>query len=321
MSFKRDIFAVLSPMLTGIGVFVLCVLVSSALAQSQRQNGARQVDVPVSHDPDSMSRQALHDSHLYAASEAPDASHQARRRDAVVFDDAMPRTFEHTAPNRLDGIAQMEQVFAVLDDGKRPLRIYHLGDSHVAGKTFPVAVRDELEAAWGSADNPRRGAGITFRYAGRNGAQSFHLVERGYLRDVADFAPDLLIVSLGTNEAHGANYSEDQHRQQLADFFAELRRVCPRTTIMMTTPPGDYFRRRPNPALPKCVRLITEFCATHNLVCWNLWQICGGDSALDNYRRLQHQRPDGVHFTPEGYTLHGRLLAQAILAAYNGDTP
>ena len=28
-------------------------------------------------------------------------------------------------------------------------------------------------------------------------------------------------------------------------------------------------------------------------------------------------RPDRIHFTPEGYTLQGRLLGEAILSAYN----
>lgn len=301
-------------MLTGIAVFLLCVLLTSAVARSQRESGDRRIEVPLNSDPDTLAHHALKDRPPVSATEVENGRHH---RDAVAYQDAMPSAYLDTSPNRLINAAALATVFDIIDEGKRPVRIYHIGDSHVAGRSFPVAVRDELESAWGTAGHPYRGAGVEFRYAGRNGAQSFHLVSQGYLDDVRDFEPDLLIVSLGTNEAHGSNYSEEQHRQQLANFVAEVRHCCPRAVILMTTPPGDYLRRRPNPAIPRCVNLIVDYCAAQGLVCWNLWQICGGEAALDNYRRLLHQRPDGIHFSPEGYTVQGRLLAQAILAAYN----
>ena len=108
---------------------------------------------------------------------------------------------------------------------------------------------------------------------------------------------------------------------------------------MMTTPPGDYLTTRSvkyvrrgsgrkrrkvtrsvsrvNPMSVRCAAELESFGEEHGLPVWDLNTIAGGDDAQHNWKSASLMRPDRIHFTPEGYTLQGRLLGEAILSAYN----
>ena len=159
------------------------------------------------------------------------------------------------------------------------------------------------------------------------------------MEKVAQKNPDLIILSFGTNECHGMGYREAQHREQLENFYAMLKETCPDAVIMMTTPPGDYLTTRSvkyvrrgsgkkrrkvtrsvsrvNPMSVRCAAELESFGEEHGLPVWDLNTIAGGDDAQRNWKSASLMRPDRIHFTPEGYTLQGRLLGEAILSAYN----
>lgn len=49
---------------------------------------------------------------------------------------------------------------------------------------------------------------------------------------------------------------------------------------------------------------------------WNLFDICGGEQAAQrNWVAAHYMRPDRIHFQPNGYALHGKLLGEAIAKA------
>ena len=77
---------------------------------------------------------------------------------------------------------------------------------------------------------------------GINGATCASFSTPENLHAVAGLDPDLIIVSFGTNEAHGRNYSAEEHRRQLTSFFTELKNRCPHAAFLLTTPPGAYMR-------------------------------------------------------------------------------
>lgn len=67
----------------------------------------------------------------------------------------------------------------------------------------------------------------------------------------------------------------------------------------------------------RCAAELESFGEEHGLPVWDLNTIAGGDDAQRNWKSASLMRPDRIHFTPEGYTLQGRLLGEAILSAYN----
>lgn len=253
-------------------------------------------------------------------------------------ENSMPRSFADCQPNEISQPALLRPVARLLEEGRRPLRVLHIGDSHVAGRTFPLSLKATLVSYLGEASEDGTGHGISFSYIGRNGATNQHLQDASYLSQFAEKEPDLIIVSLGTNEAHGMGYREDAHVLQLDTFFAALREACPAAHFLITTPPGDYLStsyvdyrrtarsrrrvrhvrtaRRPNPMSAKCAACLADYGREHQIPVWDLFSICGGErSAQQNWVRGGYMRTDRIHFEPEGYELQGRLLGEALARA------
>ena len=251
---------------------------------------------------------------------------------------SMPHSFRGAQANHIIRPEALQPVARVLARGERPLRVLHIGDSHVAGKNFPLAVKAELCRCLGEAKQADVGSGVWFSYIGKNGATTQTFLTESYLNSFAAKMPDLIILSLGTNEAHGMGYREDLHQRQLDAFMEKLRKACPDAVVLLTTPPGDYltssyvdyrkmarskrkvrqvhYAKRPNPMSSRCAACLTDYAESNGLPCWNLFSICGGESAAQrNWVAGHYMRPDRVHFEPEGYRLQGRLLAEAVLHA------
>ena len=255
--------------------------------------------------------------------------------------DHLPRSFRQCRPNALEGAETLLPAARILAAGERPLRVLHIGDSHVAGQHFPQAVRAELVRCLGEAQSGDEGSGVWFSYVGKNGATAVTFTNEVYYSAFADKAPDLIVLSLGTNEAHGMGYREDLHERQLEAFLAGLERACPGAVVLLTTPPGDYLTtryvdyrkmgrskrrtkqvrtaKRPNPMSGRCARFLSDYAGAHSMACWNLYEICGGDEmAQRNWVAGHYMRPDRVHFEPKGYQLQGTLLAEALVRALAG---
>lgn len=239
----------------------------------------------------------------------------------VEVGNSMPRAFAGTTVNAIEGDTLLFPLFDTLRLAGRPLRILHVGDSHVAPGTFTRAMEATLAAGWeavGSAE---------VHFFGHNGATVNYFATEEWMQKIAEQAPDLIIVSLGTNECHGMGYNEAQHRGQMQAFFTLLAEACPSAAILLTTPPGDYLsvrasrrRRRaanPNPMTARAAAEIKQFGLEGGMAVWDLHTVAGGKRALDNWIGGGLMQRDRVHFTPEGYQLQGHLLGEALLAAYN----
>ncbi len=255
----------------------------------------------------------------------------------------LPHSFRACRRNCLQGAEVLLPAARILAGGERPLRVLHIGDSHVAGQSFPQAVRAELTRCLGEAQSPDEGSGVWFSYVGKNGATASTFTNGTYYEAFADKEPDLILLSLGTNEAHGMGYREDQHERQLSAFLEGLGRACPSAVVVLTTPPGDYLTthyvnyrkmgrskrrtkqvhsaKRPNPMSGRCARFLASYARDHAMACWDLYEICGGDEAAQrNWVSAHYMRPDRVHFEPKGYRLQGTLLAEALVRALSGGT-
>lgn len=263
------------------------------------------------------------------------------RRPKVEVSSSMPSSFRERKENCVLQPDSLFRLFDLTASKERPLRVLHIGDSHVKAGSFSEALKEKLQAAFGAADTDSATSGIRFSYIGSNGATTARFLTDSYKQRFADFKPDLIVLSLGTNECHGWGYREESHRPELESFLDFLQAACPAAVILLTTPPGDYLsrstvsyvyrgkgsnrkRRRvvrshrtPNPMSTRCAALIDSVGKERGLPVWDLQTICGGEAAVRNYVAAGLMRPDRIHFTPEGYQLHGHLLGEAILNAYN----
>ena len=249
----------------------------------------------------------------------------------------MPAAFRQTTDNRIeDPSASLTSFFDKLGKMSRPVRIVHIGDSHVRGHVFPYVMRKLLEDDFGSeavanykVDYGTTGLasetgkpGIVYHIVGVNGAtcKSYNTPER--IAEIVRLKPDLIISSFGTNEAHGRGYRKDDHRMQMEALLRNLQHQCPEASILMTTPPGAYVRygrrRIINQRTPLVVEEERKFSNEHHLAFWNMYEIVGGEKhACTNWTAAKMFQRDKIHFTAEGYKLMGLLLHEAFIKAYN----
>lgn len=256
----------------------------------------------------------------------------------VSVDSPMPAVFRNTTENELtDPAGSLHPFWEKLGALDRPLRIVHIGDSHVRGHVFPYVMRCCLEDDFGSkaVENipvtyqtsgiarETGSNGVVYHILGVNGAtcQSFSTPE--HIRQIADLHPDLVILSFGTNEAHGRRYNASEHTAAINYLIEELKVSCPDVAFLMTTPPGAYVRngRRGkiiNPRTPLVVENELKFAREHGIAIWNMYDIVGGKQrACLNWNAAKMYQRDKIHFTHEGYTLQGLLLHEAFIKAYN----
>ncbi len=250
---------------------------------------------------------------------------------------SMPATFRHTNENAIEDSSHcLLPFFRKLAANDRPVRIVHIGDSHVRGHVFPVVARHLLEDDFGSeAVEPDKISyqtsglatetglpGLVYHIYGINGAEAETFADADKVAKIAALNPDLLIISFGTNEAYGRNYRADEHKAQLANLLSMLATACPEASMLLTTPPGGYARGRRtptgNPNTPIACSVIKECASQRGAAVWDMFSIVGGRTdACRNWTRVGMLRRDGVHFTPDGYTLQAKLLHEALAKAYN----
>ena len=250
----------------------------------------------------------------------------------ILSDLQIPRSFLRTKTNELNYAENLDGFFQLVSNRKnRSVRVVHIGDSHVRGHVLPVAVRRKLEAAWGSEAmkntliNYNTSAlaqetgqkGFIFHAIGKNGATMSYFLDEAVIQQIARLNPDLVIISIGTNESHG-RFTVAALQQNFDTFTTRMRQLCPGVSFLLTTPPGSYRRRMPNRVGGEVARAQSNYGSRHGIAVWNLYEIAGGDARVcANWRGAGMMARDGVHYTHEAYNLQGNLLGEAILKAYN----
>ncbi len=228
---------------------------------------------------------------------------------------SMPVSFRGTRPNQLYGGESLSPFFMKLASGRK-VKVLQIGDSHVRGNYFPLAIRGMLQESLNKEKEL-----VTFDYIGINGAQASRFTNADMLHSIASKHADLIIISFGTNEAHG-NFVASSHTKILQSLIDCIRRSQPAVQFLLTTPPGSHIARGGSGKVPNLVNgmvaeNIVAFGRSQHIAVWDLYHIAGGDdNACRNWTRAGLMQGDKVHFTASGYKLMGRLLTEALLKAY-----
>ena len=160
--------------------------------------------------------------------------------------------------------------------------------------------------------------GIVYNTVGVNGAEYQHYsVASDFCKQTKALHPDLIIISLGTNEAFALNFNTDSFYADIQLLFNQLKFENPNTEFLFTTPACSYRRKKPNPRLPVAGKTIVRFTTDNHLAYWDLQAATGGGNSAANWRKYNMLRPDGVHYSRTGYELQANLFCNAFLNAYS----
>ncbi len=168
-------------------------------------------------------------------------------------------------------------------------------------------------------------AGVLYHSVGVNGSMYVNYTDPDYVRQLALLEPSLLIVSLGTNETFGKNFSGTDFGEQIRDFLSLVKTYLPGTAIVLTTPAGCYksswhkrkrvFVRNANTEV--AAKTIAAVATEEGVACWDLFAATGGQDSYKSWYKHNLMGKDRIHFTREGYEVQGTLLYYALMRQYN----
>ena len=160
--------------------------------------------------------------------------------------------------------------------------------------------------------------GILYNMIGINGAEYRHYNKNAKLQaQMSLLNPDLIIISLGTNEAYAPRYNNQDFYNQVDSLISSLKTKNPEAVFIITTP-GDSNKSRKykNPNNLKAANTLIEYCNKNHIVYWNWFKIMGGAGVINKWAVKGLTSKDKLHLSRKGYEIQGALLHAAIIKAY-----
>jgi len=143
-----------------------------------------------------------------------------------------------------------------------------------------------------------------------------------FFRQLPALHPDLVIVSLGTNDSM-IDFRAENFYYQFRRFIQTIRHYVPGADILVTVPPDGFKSRNPgrkqkseNTDLQYVRRFILGQARAWDYAVWDLYKVMGGAESMQSWHEMKLSQNDMIHFTGEGYTLQGEMLSYALLKGY-----
>lgn len=196
-----------------------------------------------------------------------------------------------------------------------------------ACQQLPLYNLSGISELWGAILHNNH-SGVVLHSIGNNGAcyQHYNQLDSFASRTTL-FAPDLIIISLGTNEAFGNCKDTQAIKNEIHRLVSALKESNPEASILLTTPMECDRRQRTRRSRRRrrtvfttntnCLtvrNIIMQYGAENSIAVWDLYTVAGGKGSAAKWvaNSLLAKR-DHVHCSAEGYRLQGKLLAEAII--------
>ena len=150
--------------------------------------------------------------------------------------------------------------------------------------------------------------------AGLNGADATsHLRNVALPRDIALLKPNIVLLSLGTNDAYNTQFDPTRFADSIRTLLGLIHAGAPNTLIILTTPPDHLLRSGDtNPRVDVAAEVLRNLAVETGAALWDLNRIMGGHGSMHSWLNQGLSARDGLHFSPQGYGIQGRLLAVAL---------
>jgi LysM repeat protein/lysophospholipase L1-like esterase len=159
--------------------------------------------------------------------------------------------------------------------------------------------------------------GIVYHTIGVNGAKTSDFLKFPlFFEQLRTLQPDLIIISLGTNESFD-KLNEQDFKNHLEQFIASIKTVAPETSLLLTTLPPSLFKKKfPNTFAAAYSKIINENASMWNSAVWDLFSQWGGLYGVPQLAKRGLIAADRVHYTRNGYDQLGVELFEALMDAY-----
>ena len=167
--------------------------------------------------------------------------------------------------------------------------------------------------------------GISVHGVGVNGASvPSYLRCDDFERDLDLIRPDLIIFSIGINDAVGSNFNKQVFKNNYDELIQVIKRVNPDCALLFVTN-NDSFKciktkRKKRYEVNRNGLIVEEafmeMGQEYNAAVWNQFDIMGGLKSMQDWEKAGLAKKDKIHFTNEGYRLLGDLLYNALITRY-----
>lgn len=154
--------------------------------------------------------------------------------------------------------------------------------------------------------------GILYHSTGVAGATFQTYVDNPlFEKELAYFAPDLVIVSLGTNESV-KKWDEAQFKKNVNAFISSLKKEVPTAKILIVLPNENYLfvneKWNYNERIDLVRTALTNICLEQDLLIYDQHIAMGGKGSMLEWEQKNLVNKDHIHFLRKGYQEQGKLL-------------
>lgn len=160
-------------------------------------------------------------------------------------------------------------------------------------------------------------SGVIYHSIGVNGAKTSDYNKfRLFNEQLPVLNPDLVIISLGTNESFDKQ-SGEQYFANLNQMIQGIKDKNPQACVLVMTPPPSVLHRKyKNTFIEKYAEFIEENANVKNYAVWDLLQVFGGNKSIKRNASKGYMARDKVHYSKAGYEKQGELFFEAFLQSY-----
>ncbi|HQW06208.1 MAG: hypothetical protein IPH05_14015 [Flavobacteriales bacterium] len=181
-------------------------------------------------------------------------------------------------------------------------------------RTDTTQLRFTLHGITLESDDP----GFFYHANGVNGASTVSWLRCArYTEELAVIEPDLVVFSIGINDAHDPDFSAERYERNYAELIARTLEASPGAAILLTTNTDSYVKRRyPNKNGAAVREVMLRLSAKYGCGVWDTFGVMGGQTSIARWQEAGFAKKDRVHFTRAGYTALGDLLFSALMESY-----
>lgn len=160
--------------------------------------------------------------------------------------------------------------------------------------------------------------GINYSGVGINGAATYSYLKADLFdTQLKALNPDLVIFSIGVNDAAGTSFSKLAYINNYKKLSDKILAVNPNCAIIFTTNNDFYYYRGgENPHFNEVYAAMKTLAKEYNASVWNMFRVMGGYKSINYWRNDDIAKRDRIHFTRQGYKIVAGLLYDAIMEDY-----
>ena len=151
--------------------------------------------------------------------------------------------------------------------------------------------------------------GVVFNTVGVNGATYGDFLKYSLqIEQLNSIQPDLVMISLGTNESLSSITKED-FQKNISDLVSKFKEQNPNLPILLISPTDNRLKSQ---KIKELVSWIEESAQLKKVAFFNLYEATGGSGYFKKALNKKEANTDGVHFLRPGYKFQAEKIWTAI---------